>query len=107
MHFAEGTAFPPLGVIVWHTLYRDDAAKYPEVIERARERAHGALNVVEQSLVGKKYLLGSDFSAADIMMGFTLGVARLFGVLDDSLPNLQAYMARLEERPAFKASVEM
>ena len=107
MHFAEGTAFPPLGVIVWHTLYQQAADEYPEVMEGARGRAHGALNVVERSLEGKKYLLGSDFSAADIMMGFTLGVARMFGVLDESLPNLQAYFARLEERPAFKASVEM
>jgi glutathione S-transferase len=107
MHYAEGTAFPPLGVIIWHTLYAEDADNYPEVIASAKDRARGALNVVERSLEGKKYLLGSDFSAADIMMGFTLGVARMFGVLDDSLPNLQAYFARLEERPAFKSSVEM
>lgn len=25
LHFAEATAFPPLGTIVWHTLYKQDA----------------------------------------------------------------------------------
>jgi glutathione S-transferase len=42
-----------------------------------------------------------------VSMSFTLAVARLFAVLDETLPNLQAYLARLEARPAFKASAEM
>jgi glutathione S-transferase len=44
-------------------------------------------------------------SAADVMMGFTLGAARLIGVLDDRYPNLTAYLARLEARPAFARAV--
>ena len=27
LHFAESTAFPPLGIVVWLTLYRTDAAR--------------------------------------------------------------------------------
>jgi len=29
VHFAEGTAFPPLGVLIWHGIYRADAARIP------------------------------------------------------------------------------
>jgi glutathione S-transferase len=29
MHFAEATAFPPLGVIVWHAVYQGDADANP------------------------------------------------------------------------------
>ena len=50
IHFAEGTAFPPLGVIVWHTLYEGDADTIPSAIESARERAAAALDVVERAL---------------------------------------------------------
>ncbi len=57
---------------------------------------------MERSLSGNDYLLGPEFSAADIMMGFTLAVARALGVLGDGHPGLLAYLARLEARPAFR-----
>ena len=106
IHFAEATLFPPIGVIVWHTLYQGDAHEIPNVIASARERACGGLDFVEQALVGKRHLLGDEFSAADIMMGFTLVAARTLGVLDDSYPAIAAYLARLEARPAFQRAAE-
>jgi glutathione S-transferase len=41
------------------------------------------------------------------MMGFTLFAARALGVLDDRYPNVSRYLARLEERPAFKRAAEL
>ncbi len=105
VHFAEGTAFPPLGVIVWHTLYQGDADQIPSVMEHARERAHGAFDFVERALTGE-YLLGPEFSAADVMMGFTLAAARMLGVLDARFPRLTQYLARLEARPAFRRATD-
>ena len=102
MHYAEGTAAPPLSVILWHAFYRGDAGEFPSLIDAWRERAHDGLSVLERALAGKDYLLGADFSAADIMVGFTMGAARVLGVLDDRLPALAAYLARLEARPAFQ-----
>jgi len=106
IHFAEATAFPPLGIIVWHTLFRQDADQVPSVISSARERADAALEFVEKALARKTYLLGDDFSAADIMMGFTLAAARDLGMLDERYPLLKAYLGRLEVRPAFRAATE-
>ena len=40
------------------------------------------------------------------MMGFTLAAARVLGVLDERFPNLTAYLARLEARPAFQRAAE-
>ncbi len=105
MHYAEGTAAPPMSVILWHVFYRGDAGEFPGFIDAWRERAHDGLLVVERALAGNDYLLGAEFSAADIMIGFTLGAARILGVLDDRLPNLAAYLARLEGRPAFQAAM--
>jgi glutathione S-transferase len=107
IHFAEGTAFPPLGVLIWHGLYQGDADKHPEVMESARERARGALDFAEQRLRDRPYLLGDEFSAADVMLGFTLIAARLLGVLDRRHPALGRYLERLEARPAFRASAEI
>ena len=107
VHFAEATAFPPLGVIVWHRLYKGDADQIPGVIDSARERALGAFEFVERRLSGRAYLLGDEFSAADIMMGFTLLAARLLGVLEDGHPDLDRYLERLQARTAFRAAAEV
>lgn len=101
VHFAEGTAFPPLGVMIWHGLYQGNADQIPIAIDSARERAHSALAVVEGQLEAGTWLLGDDFSAADIMLGFTLAAAQFLGVLDERYPNTAAYLSRLVERPAF------
>lgn len=69
------------------------------------ERASSALDFLNQALSGKDYLLGADFSGADIMMGFTLAVARTLGVTDDRHADLTRYMEKLEARPAFQRAV--
>ncbi|MEO8605263.1 MAG: glutathione S-transferase C-terminal domain-containing protein [bacterium] len=103
MHFAEATAFAPLGVIVWHTVYKGDADTIPNVIEGARERAFDALAFVDRALAARPYLLGDEFSAADIMMGFTLVAAQMLGAMDERLTNLPPYIARLQARPPSSA----
>ena len=106
LHFAESTAFPPLGIVVWLTLYRDDAARHATLVADARARAAMGLDVVERSLAGRRYLVGDEFTAADIMMGFTLVAARLLRVLvDGAHPALHEYLARLEARPAFQKAI--
>ncbi len=57
--------------------------------------------LLEELLAGNAYLLGREFSAADIMLGFTLWAARVLGVLDGHRA-LVAYLKRLERRPAFQ-----
>ena len=102
LHFAEATAFPPLGEIVRQTRFKPEAERIPAVIEDARARARVTFDVVERHLAGKPYLLGTDFSGADVMMGFTLLAAKRLGVLDEHFPNLDAYLGRLLARPALQ-----
>ena len=101
LHFAEGTLSVPLSTILWHAVYKGDAAELPTVMADARERAHRTLMVVEEALAGRTHLVG-EFSAADIMVGFTVAAARALGVVDARHPNLEAYLGRLEARPAFQ-----
>jgi glutathione S-transferase len=105
LHYAESTAFPPLGILVWLTRYRGDAEDQADLIEDARARAATGLDFLEREIGEKRYLLGDAFSAADVMMGFTLVAARVLGVLDDRHPALNAYLERLAERPAFQKAI--
>src|SRR5262245_32022870 len=105
LHFSESTAFPPLGILVWLTLYRTDTENHAVLLDDARRRAAVGLEFVERELARHDYLVGNSFSAADIMMGFTLAAARLLGVLDERYPALNAYMTRLEARPAYQKAI--
>lgn len=105
MHFADGTAFPPLGIVIWLAIYRQDADRHGDLIEDAQQRAATAFGVLAEHLQGRQWLLGERFSAADIMVGFTLLAARMLGIVEaDS--ELGRYLARLEARPALQRALE-
>lgn len=107
LHFAESTAFPPLGNIAWLTRYRAGAELPPDLLDDARARAAAPLEFLERNLEGKRFVIGDDFTAADIMLGFTLVAAQVFAVLDDRFPNVKAYVARLMERPGLQKAASL
>jgi glutathione S-transferase len=107
LHFAESTAFPPLGIVIWLTLYRDDASAHPELVRDAVGRAASGLEFLEEHFGSGPWLLGENFSAADIMMGFTLLAAQAVGVLDARFPTINAYLGRLLERPALQKVISL
>jgi glutathione S-transferase len=101
--FAEATFARPIGEIVNHRRAFPDR-EVPAVIEDMRSRARLCAEAVDAALAGRTYLLGDRFTAADIMMGYTVMIYRR--LVDPALPtNLERYWARLNERPAFKATM--
>ena len=105
LHFAESTAFPPIGIVIWLTRYRSDGddACIAQVVADARERAASGFDHLEREFGPGPWLLGESFTAADVMLGFTLTAASLVGVLDPvRQPKTAAYLGRLQERPAYR-----
>ena len=74
----------------------NDAAK-----QTGREHFERRARVVSDALTGRDYLLGGEFSAADVMVGAALGWARGAGLLD-GWPVLLDYGRRVGGRPAAK-----
>lgn len=107
LHFSEATLFPPLGIVVWLTRYREDGAAHAAIVADARTRARSSLERVERQLDGRPYILGETFSAADVMLGFTLWAARFLECLDEDLAECRAYLARLEARPACRLAFSL
>ena len=103
--FAEATFARPLGDIMHHTVFKPEAERIPAVVDDARQRALVCLAAVDAAVADSAYLLGDDFMAADIMMGYTLRLAKRTGVLEDAHPHASAYFARLESRPAYQRAV--
>jgi glutathione S-transferase len=102
LHWSEATFMPPLGEIVQHSFLRPEAERIPAVVADARKRLARVLDVVETELAARDHLLPSGFSAADIMLGYGLQLAKLVGQLPADRPRAVAYLERLAARPAFQ-----
>lgn len=62
--------------------------------------------IVEQRLGEADYFGGSQLTTADIMMGFQLTTSRaMSGMSIEGMPNLQAYLKRIGERPSYQAAM--
>ena len=83
---------------------RPPAKPSPVVVKLTVARLKQTLRGLEAHLEGREWLLSSGFSGADIMMGFNL-FAVPFYVEMEAFPNVMAYKARAEARPAYQRAV--
>ncbi len=105
VHFAEATAFPPIGDVARHTMFLPEPDRLPQVAADGRVRTKNALDVLEKALNGKDYLVGNELSGADIMMGYFLMAARMLGCVGSEHTNVAAYWERLAARPGFQKAL--
>lgn len=69
------------------------------IVEAQRKR----LGVVEKHLSeGREFIAADRFTAADISVGFAIGVYKYFGVVRRGGPDLEAYYERITARPAYQ-----
>ncbi|QYX55633.1 glutathione S-transferase family protein [Roseovarius sp. SCSIO 43702] len=85
---------------VQHVFLRDPSEASPVVIKLTTARLRATLGGLETRLEGRDYLLGGQFSGADVMMGFNLYAAPFFVRLDP-FPALRAYAERIAGREAY------
>jgi len=112
LHFAEGSAMPPLLMkLVFDQIRR---AKVPffvkPVVKGIADKVGQAfitpnleaqLRFMNDELTGRPWFAGREFSAADIQMSFPLEAAAARGGLDDRSPKLQDWLERIHARPAY------
>lgn len=101
LHYAEGMIMPHVNILVVETLLLPKEKSSPVNIDRSTRQLTRMLGAVDLALKDKKYLAG-DFSGADIMTGHACTVSvRLGADISDKL-NVEAYINRLNDRPALK-----
>lgn len=105
LHFSEGTASNSINTTVWLTVYRNDADRHQEIISAVRDSADTVFDKVENVLATQPFIAGSEFSAADVMIGFTMASAKWLQLLTDGHPKTLEYVDRLFARPALQKSL--
>jgi len=65
------------------------------------ETAKSKLDFVSSSLEKQSFILGNKFSAADIVLGFSIHFSSFFKLIEENSP-LESYLKRLTLREAFQ-----
>ena len=92
---------PPVNIIVVETILLPKERRNQINVDRAVKLLSRMLAAVDAGLEGREFLAG-EFSGADIMTGHACTVAQRLGADVSDKPNVAAYIARLNARPAMQ-----
>jgi len=104
-HFANGTLQAGMGRLM--ILNRLRLADDNPMLLATKARVDRAFDLVDARVRDAEYLAGSSFTAADIMIGFSLTTMRYFQPYELSrCPNVVKYLGRIGARPAYRRAME-
>jgi glutathione S-transferase len=104
-HFANGTLQAAMGRGM--ILNRVKPAADNPVLLASNGRIDRAFDLVDARTREAEYLAGTEFTSADIMIGFSLTTMRYFLPYDlGRCPNIIRYLARIGARPAYRRAME-
>jgi glutathione S-transferase len=116
LHYAEGSAMPPLLLKLLFTLMpkRAPGLLRPLVRKVSSQALATLVNPQlkqhmafwEEELSKTTWFAGNEFSAADIQMSFPLEAAAARGGLEDGHPKAMAFLERIHARPAYQRALE-
>ena len=118
MHFAEGSAMPPLLLkLIFDRIESGQGMPFfvKPIAKGIAGKVKGLmvapnlkrqLDFMEAELGRSEWFAGSEFTAADIQMSFPVEAAAQRAGLDASRPRLMAYLKKIHARPAYKRALE-
>ncbi len=118
MHFAEGSAMPPLLLkLIFDRIGSGQGMPFfvKPIAKGIAGKVKGLmvepnlkrqLDFMEGELNRSEWFAGSEFSAADIQMSFPIEAAAQRAGLDASRPKLMAYLKKIHVRPGYKRALE-
>jgi len=118
LHFAEGSAMPPLLMKLVFDKVRTAPVPFfiKPVVKGIADKVTKSFiapnlerqfDFMEAELAKRPWFAGAKFSAADIQMSFPLEAAAASAGLDKSRPRLMDWLKRIHARPAYKRALEV
>jgi glutathione S-transferase len=92
---------PSIARIFAHSIRLPEDQRLPRLVEEGRVDVDRSLAPLDAHLAGKEWLVGR-YSIADIALAPALSAAPMLGIDLGRTPNIQAWMKRMTERPAWK-----
>lgn len=102
LHYSEGSAMLPLMLQLYVGRLGEGGAP---LLPRIASELENHLGFVDAALAGREFLVEDRFGGADVQMSFVAELAEALGKRA-AYPNMTAWIARLQARPAYRAAVE-
>ena len=117
LHYAEGSAMPPLLLnVIFNQIEKRPMPFFIRPISRMiTSQVKSAfinpqialhLNYLESEMKNSLWFVGNEFTAADIQMSFPLEAAAARAGLDVSRPKLMDFLQRIHARPAYQRALK-
>ncbi|KAK9807755.1 hypothetical protein WJX72_008118 [[Myrmecia] bisecta] len=105
---AEAMLLPVISEVVHHTKLLPEDKRIPQLVPYEESTVIPRLIIINDQLSNKAYIAGEEFTAADVMIGYTLSVARnstdLLTKSDTDFKHIMRYLERVLSRPAYRAA---
>lgn len=102
----RGDADAADGVDHGESIRPEEADRSEAALGVARRQLAKALGILGKAVDGKRFLVDNEFSAADIMVGYGLTLAKTVGELPEEPPSVPIWLAGLAERPAYQRAFD-
>lgn len=103
LHFGEAGMGGYVGMLIGQTRVLPPEQRLEPMKQWAIMESKNVCGFIEESLADKPFLLGEEFSLADISVGYMLHLIRLSGEGKEIMgPRTFAYYGRLADRPGWK-----
>ena len=116
LHFSEGSLMPPLLLrLIFQRVKMASVPFFVKPISKAiankvlsefvNPNVQCLLDFIDASLEGTKWFLGDQLSGADIQMSYPLEASVASGLIDSHYPDIQSYVERIHQQPAYQAAL--
>ena len=80
----------------------DEALRSPVHADAAREGLNQLLALLDARLAAQPWMLGADYSLADLVVGSVIGYSVYLGAPVDAHPHVKAWLGKVQARPAMQ-----
>ncbi len=101
LHYGEGMIMGPMNNYVVETILLPQERRSEVHARRSLKLMTRVLQAVDHHMQDREYLVG-DFTAADTITGHACMMSERMGVDFADMPNLKAYVDRIQKRPALE-----
>jgi glutathione S-transferase len=106
MYFSDATLTFPQTLVLRYSQLEPEERRSAQVATDYAKWFLGRLRAVEAATASAETLCAGRFTAADIVIGYALRLADSLKLSQDFGPNVAAYWARLQQRPAYRRACE-
>ncbi|MDF1686786.1 MAG: glutathione S-transferase [Parvibaculaceae bacterium] len=107
IHRSDATFTFPQTILLRYTQLEPEERRLKQAADDYTQWFFSRLKAVERAMDGNEYLCAGRFTVADICVGYALALADSLGLRPGFKPNTEAYLKRLEERPAFQRAMKL